>query len=194
MSDFNENYWTHRYLNGQTQWDAGSITRPLQEYFEKQHDRHMKILIPGGGNGYEAEYLHQAGFENVYLLDISPLPLQSFKERNPYFPEEHLLLEDYFTLKGNFDLIVEQTFFCALHPGQRPAYAKKANELLNPGGHLVGVLFSGELNKDHPPFGGTKEEYLQYFEPYFSIQKLEPCYNSIKPRAGRELWIDLEKN
>ncbi|AHM63287.1 thiopurine S-methyltransferase [Flammeovirgaceae bacterium 311] len=193
MSDFNEKYWTDRYLRGQTQWDAGNITTPLKEYFDKLHDQDMKILIPGGGNGYEAAYLHELGFRQVYLLDLSPLPLDSFRSRNPDFPEDHLLLQDYFKLVDTFDLIVEQTFFCALHPSQRGAYAQKANELLKEGGHLVGVLFDAPLNKDFPPFGGTSEEYQKYFEPLFTIHKLEPCYNSIKPRAGREVWIDVEK-
>ncbi|WP_224995662.1 methyltransferase domain-containing protein [Cesiribacter sp. SM1] len=193
MSDFNEKYWTDRYLTGQTQWDAGNITTPLKEYFDKLQERDLKILIPGGGNGYEAEYLHKAGFSEVYLLDISPLPLQQFKIRNPHFPEAHLLLQDFFKLDDQFDLLVEQTFFCALHPSQRTAYAKKAHELLKPGGHLLGLLFDAPLNEDFPPFGGSREEYLEYFEPLFTIQKFEPSYNSIKPRAGRELWIDLVK-
>lgn len=193
MLDFNEKYWTDRYLQGQTQWDAGQITTPLKEYFDQLHDLDMKILIPGGGNGYEAAYLHAQGFRQVFLLDLSPVPLASFRSRHPDFPEEHLLLQDYFKLEDGFDLIVEQTFFCALHPSQRAAYAQKASELLKTGGHLVGVLFDAPLNKDFPPFGGTREEYQTYFRPYFTIHKLEPCYNSIKPRAGSELWIDAEK-
>lgn len=196
MSVFNEKYWTNRYQSGQTQWDAGRITTPLKEYFDTLHDRSIKILIPGGGNGYEAEYLHQQGFDQVYLLDLSPLPLESFQRRNPEFPAAHLLEDDFFHLQDGYDIIVEQTFFCALHPSERPAYARKAYELLKPGGRLVGLLFEGTLNTvhpDQPPFGGIKEEYQQYFEPYFKIHKLGRCYNSIKPRAGRELWINLER-
>lgn len=193
MSDFGENYWTNRYKQGQTQWDAGTITTPLKEYFDQLGQKHLKILLPGGGNGYEAAYLHQQGFSQVYLLDISPLPLKQFRERNPAFPQAHLLQEDFFTHEGHYDLVVEQTFFCALDPSLRPAYAKKANELLKPGGLLVGVLFEGSFNKDQPPFGGSREEYLSYFAPYFKVGKMEPCYNSIKPRSGRELWLELKK-
>ena len=195
MSDFDEKYWTNRYLQGQTQWDAGNVTTPLKDYFDQLEDKGLKILIPGGGNGYEAAYLHQQGFEQVYLMDLSPVPLQRFKERNPHFPDSHLLLEDFFEHQKTYDLLVEQTFFCALDPKQRPAYAQQAYKLLEPGGHLVGVLFEGDVNKDkeQPPFGGSKAEYLEYFSPFFKIQHFEQCYNSIKPRAGRELWIDLEK-
>lgn len=193
MSVFDEKYWNDRYLQGQTQWDAGTITTPLKEYFDGLEDKSLKILIPGGGNGYEAEYLHRAGFGNVYLLDLSPLPLQAFQQRNLQFPRARLLQGDFFALEDQFDLIVEQTFFCALHPSQRPAYVQKARELLNPGGRLVGLLFSIPLNKDFPPFGGDMAEYKTLFESGFSQVKIEPCYNSIKPRAGSELWINMQK-
>jgi methyl halide transferase len=91
MSVFNENYWTSRYQEGQTQWDAGAITTPLKEYFDQLENKNLKILIPGGGSGYEAAYLHGLGFSQVYLLDLSPLPLQQFGQRHPHFPAEHLL-------------------------------------------------------------------------------------------------------
>lgn len=193
MSVFDEKYWNDRYLHGQTQWDAGSITTPLKQYFDQLTDKSLKILIPGGGNGYEAEYLHQAGFGSVYLLDLSPLPLQAFQQRNPQFPQAHLLQGDFFALEDQFDLIVEQTFFCALHPSQRPAYVQKAHDLLKDGGRLVGVLFNIPLNKDFPPFGGDIEEYFYLFESIFKQVKISQCYNSIKPRAGSELWINVQK-
>ena len=87
---------------------------------------------------------------------------------------------------------VEQTFFCALNPAERPAYAKKMSELLVPGGKVAGVLFDAEF-EGGPPFGGNREEYSRYFVPFFKIKTLERCYNSIKPRAGRELFMILEK-
>jgi len=45
---------------------------------------------------------------------------------------------------------------------------------------------TGDLEKR--PFGGTKEEYLEYLEPYFSVKSFERSYNSIPPRAGKELF------
>ncbi len=191
MTVFDEKYWTSRYNTGQTQWDAGEITTPLKEYFNSLKNKDIEILIPGGGNGYEAAFLHKNGFKNVFLLDISAVPLKNFRNKHPDFPAGHLLHEDFFKLKGAFDLVVEQTFFCALHPENRREYAKKTAELLKPGGHLAGVLFDGQFNQAGPPFGGNKEEYQTYFEPYFTIRKLERCYNSIEPREGRELWINI---
>lgn len=68
-----------------------------------------------------------------------------------------------FSLKDSFDLIIEQTFFCALDPKLRPEYAVKMAELLKPGGRLVGVLFNDTLNNDKPPFGGTKRNIFLIF-------------------------------
>jgi methyl halide transferase len=204
-------YWNERYLSNNFGWDTGSITTPLKTYFEQLSNKELRILIPGAGNAYEAEYLVNSGFKNVFVCDLAPEPLKNLKERCPAFKSENLLLADFFEL-GNktliiqsdatkelnqashpqkFDLIIEQTFFCALNPSLRKKYFKKVSELLNSGGRLVGLLFNEPLNKDHPPFGGNKEEYLTYIDSSFKIKTFEPCYNSIKPRENRELFINL---
>lgn len=189
--DLNEKYWTNRYSEGQTGWDAGSVTTPLKTYFDQLTDKDMRILIPGCGNAHEAEYLFHHGFANVFLADISNVPLDDFSRRVVGFPEDHLLHMDFFELESEFDLIIEQTFFCALDPAMRIAYAGKVNQLLKSNGKLVGVLFDDPLNTDHPPFGGNKEEYKQLFGQYFNFNVFEACYNSIEPRKGRELFINL---
>jgi hypothetical protein len=65
--------------------------------------------------------------------------------------------------------------------------------LLKPKGKLVGVLFNTVFEKDGPPFSGTREEYIKYFTPYFNFNKFETCYNSIQPREGKELFINLSR-
>ncbi|MFD2247714.1 methyltransferase [Pontibacter ruber] len=190
--EFSASYWQKRYENAQTGWDVGTITRPLKEYFDQLQNKGQRILIPGCGNAYEAEYLFGLGFRNVFLVDVAEAPLQSFAERVPGFPKAQLLLQDFFSLESKYDLIVEQTFFCALHPAQRQAYAAKCAELLTPGGKLVGLLFDTEFQHEGPPFGGSREEYRTYFEPYFKFLHFETAYNSIPPRQGRELFIELE--
>jgi methyl halide transferase len=186
-------FWSGRYQQGQTGWDAGSVTTPLKTYFDQLTDTSLKILIPGGGNSHEAEYLFSRGFNNVWVIDLSPLPLANLAARLPGFPSNQLVEGDFFAHAGQYDLIVEQTFFCAIDPALRSRYARKMCELLKPGGKLVGVLFDDDLNSDQPPFGGHAPEYQTYFEPYFQFLVFEPCYNSIKPRAGRELFISLIK-
>jgi hypothetical protein len=191
--ELNKDFWENKYANQDTGWDTGGITDPIKTYIDRLKSKELSILIPGAGNGYEAEYLHQNGFKNVDVIDLASRPLLNLKTRVPNFPDSQLIQGDFFELDKKYDLILEQTFFCALDPALRPAYAKKMSELLHSGGKLAGVLFDFALSETGPPFGGSREEYLQYFEPYFKIKTLEKCYNSIKPRMGNELFIIFEK-
>ena len=157
-------------------------------------DKDAKILIPGCGSAHEATYLHEQGFKNVYICDWAEAPLLDFAAKIPDFPKEHLLHSDFFKLEEHdFDYIIEQTFFCALPPNLRQAYATKTSAMLKKGGKLSGLLFSFPLTTEGPPFGGSKAEYLTYFQAQFSKIQMEPCYNSIKPRAGAELFVIMEK-
>ena len=81
-----QSYWTNRYKEKLTGWDIGYPSTPIKTYIDQLKDKNLKILIPGAGNGYEAEYIYKNDFENIYVLDISELPLSSFKQRNPEFP------------------------------------------------------------------------------------------------------------
>lgn len=185
-------FWSARYQEGSTGWDIGYPAPPLAAYLDQLTDKSLRILIPGAGNGWEAEYAWQQGFTNVYILDVAAEPLAAFRERVPDFPAEQLLQDDFFAHQGTYDLILEQTFFCSFPPlpETRAAYAKKMYELLTPGGKLVGLWFSFPLTGDlvKRPFGGSREEYFGYFAPYFTVETLAPAHNSIKPRAGNELF------
>ena len=105
-------YWESRYQDNSIGWDLGKVSRPLEYYFEQLDSKVLKILIPGGGNSYEAEYLFKRGFKNVYVVDLSETALINLKKRVPEFPSAHLIQKDFFDLTMKFDLIVEQTFFC----------------------------------------------------------------------------------
>lgn len=191
MQHLDKDYWQKLYESEQTGWDIGSVSTPIKQYFDQVTDKTLNILIPGGGNSYETEYLYQQGFHNVYLMDWAHAPLQNFKKRNPSFPDAQLLQEDFFLHKGKYDIVVEQTFFCAIDINLRQAYAKQVAQLLKKEGRLIGLLFGRVFEKEGPPFGGTMEEYKEYFAPYFDFHTFEACYNSIKPRMGAELFVNL---
>jgi len=186
-------FWSSRYKEGNTGWDIGYISTPIKEYVDQLSNKNLKILIPGAGNSYEAEYLFKNGFRNIWICDIAAQPIRNLKERLPEFPEDQIIHGDYFEIEEQFDLILEQTFFCALPVDRRKDYASKTSEILNHKGRICGVLFDFELTTEGPPFGGSKEEYLVYFKPFFEIEVLERCYNSIKPRQGKELFFKFIK-
>ena len=190
-----EQYWDTRYQTKQTGWDIGHVATPLKEYFDQLNDKQASILIPGCGNAYEATYLLQKGFTNITLVDISQILVDNLRETLKKYLDKGLRIEcqDFFEHQGQYDLIVEQTFFCALNPELRPAYVQKMNELLKPNGKLVGLLFDKQFDGG-PPFGGSKTEYKVLFTPIFHIKTMELAYNSIKPRAGAELFCIFQKD
>ncbi|HSN59840.1 MAG TPA: methyltransferase domain-containing protein, partial [Ferruginibacter sp.] len=189
-----KNYWNSRYQSQQTGWDVGTVSTPLKAYIDQLEDKNLSILIPGCGNAYEAAYLLQQGFTNITLLDIAPKAVEAFKSKWKEFDgrQLHIICGDFFELNQTFDLVIEQTFFCALHPSLRKDYANKMFDLLNDNGKLAGVLFNRAF-EGGPPFGGNRQEYLQIFSAKFNIKIMEDCYNSISPRAGSELFFILKK-
>jgi methyl halide transferase len=189
----NKEYWEKRYEDNDAPWDVGSITTPIKDYFDQLTSKKIKILIPGAGNSYEFEYLIHHGFKNTYVLDFAKNPLLNIKNRLGIIIKDNLIEADFFEHENQYDLIVEQTFFCALEPNLRKRYVQKMASLLKPNGKIIGLLFQFPLTEVGPPFGGSKEEYLALFENYFFINRIETSYNSIKPRKGNELFFIFTK-
>lgn len=195
MEKLSQQYWEQRYQTSDVGWDLGMVSTPMKTYIDQLTDKSIKILIPGGGNSYEAEYLVDSGFQNVHVVDFSKTALDFIKQRVPEFPTSQLWQKNFFDLKQEnyFDLVLEQTFFCALDPTLRPDYVSKMFALLKPKGKLVGVMFDQLVNDVPPPFVGDKEEYLDLFKRHFQINSMEACYNSVENRLGKELFVNLTK-
>lgn len=193
METLNQAYWDQKYIEHKTGWDISYVSPAIKAYIDQLEDKTIKILIPGCGNAYEGAYLFEQGFVNTYIMDLSPTVLNNFRKKFPQFPPNHIICADVFEHKETYDLIFEQTFFCAINPSQRDLYASHMSKILKPKGKLVGLLFNIPLNSDSPPFGGETEEYLKTFDQHFTELYIEECYNSIKPRQGSELFIKFEK-
>ena len=165
-------YWENRYQQNKTGWDVGKITTPLKEYFNQLSNKNIKILIPGGGNSYELEYLLNLGFTEIYVIDIVKKPLENIQKRIPNLDSNLLIHGDFFDMEDSFDLIIEQTFFCALNPELRKQYVQKMHALLKDNGKIAGLLFQFPLTEQGPPFGGSKSEYENLFKEHFKIKTL----------------------
>lgn len=186
-------YWDERYNRQQTGWDIGDASTPLKEYIDQLTDHPIRILIPGAGNAYEARYLSDKGFTNITVLDISAVVINRLQAQlSEQYPAIQLVTGDFFAHSGTYDLILEQTFFCALDPALRQKYVAKMHSLLSGNGKLVGLLFNRDF-ENSPPFGGNTGEYRQLFSSVFRMIRLEPCYNSIPERAGNELFFMAQK-
>ncbi len=192
MTDFlSAAYWETRYQEQNTGWEIGYASTPLVNFIKSIENKNASILIPGCGNGYEAEYLMQNGFTNVTVIDFASTPVETMKQKFANKPIK-ILQQDFFTHEGQYNFILEQTFFCALNPALRVSYVEKMSTLLTADGVLAGLLFN-KIFETNPPFGGSKEEYQLLFSTNLHIQKMELCYNSIKAREGTELFFIAKK-
>ncbi len=188
-----EKYWNDQYQSKTTGWDLGVVSPPIKNFIGTLPDKHISVLIPGCGNSYEAEYLLQQGFTNITLIDIAPLLVEKLKKKFAGQLNIKVIHGDFFHHEAKYDLIIEQTFFCALPPSMRVKYVWKMHQLLKEDGKLVGLLFNRTFDKS-PPFGGSKIEYEKLFNAAFKMVHMEMSASSIAPRANSELWVELLKN
>ncbi|MBK7883050.1 MAG: SAM-dependent methyltransferase [Chitinophagaceae bacterium] len=175
--DLSNKYWDARYAGNDISWDIGKISAPLKLYIDQLKNKEFKILIPGCGNSYEAEYFLQNGFSNITIIDFSKIITNKLQEKLGRHLGKGLTIicADFFEHYGQYDLIIEQTFFCAIDPLLRKNYVNKVDELLNENGKLVGLLFNRQF-ENNPPFGGNEEEYKVLFRDKFDIKR----YNTEK--------------
>jgi len=191
--DTSAQYWQTKYQFGDTPWDIGYPSPPICNFIQSLPDKNIRILIPGAGRAHEAAFLWQQGFHNICICDWADAAFDTLRQKFPALPEEKYQVADFFELDGMFDLILEQTFFCAIPPQQRQAYAEKCLSLLHPGGRVAGLLFNKHFEKPGPPFGGDIASYRALFSRLFVIREMIPAQNSIAPRLGNELFFVLEK-
>lgn len=189
-----QQYWDNRYQTNTMGWDMGEVSPPLKAYIDQLTDKNIRILIPGCGNAYEAEYLLQKGFTDITIIDIAPTLVNNLKKKHINNSAIKIVLTDFFEYKGEYDLILEQTFFCAINPDLRSNYKDKMLSLLSTKGKLVGLLFNKEFEDEGPPFGGIKSDYEKLFKSGFELKVFGECYNSFHKRQNTELFLILKKD
>jgi SAM-dependent methyltransferase len=197
MSDLHrKEYWNSRWKEGKTGWDLGMPSPPLLHLINTLNPgKSSRILIPGCGNAWEAEWLADQGYTNITLADIAPELCSILEHRFAQTPEITVRCVDFFDLKGPYDLILEQTFFCAILPELRERYVLKMKELLSEQGILAGVLFDTDFPFEGPPFGGHADDYRDLFQQQFQSIHFAPCRHSAPPRAGTEcLMVCSQQN
>lgn len=181
MQTNSSTYWDDRYKEDNTPWDMKAPSPPLKNYIDTIENKNVAILIPGCGNAYEAGYLLDKGFKDVTVIDLSNTVTAVIKKKYEG-SGLNVITGNFFEFKGSYDLILEQTFFCAIDPSMREAYVGKCHELLKPGGKIAGVFFNKKMVDVQPPFIASTEQYIELFKDEFFLNKLEPCTTSVPPR------------
>lgn len=188
--------WNARWHEGNTPWDMGHAAPP----FVGALDRGMvaapgRALVVGCGAGHDARLLASRGFD-VTAIDLAPRAIDRARSLSleTVFPVDWRVA-DLFALPpdlGPFDLVLEHTCFCAIHPRRRDAYVDAVADALAPGGALLGLFFVFEA-EEGPPFGASEEELRHRFGRRFAIEHGAFPPDSHEARAGREMLFVMRR-
>jgi cyclopropane fatty-acyl-phospholipid synthase-like methyltransferase len=191
---YSQEDWQRHYDEDDLGWDLGQVAPPFIKLFESKTILPGKTLIPGCGRGHEVIYLAENGFE-VTAVDYSPGAVNHLKstvqERNL---KCEVLNMDFFGIdsahNGVYDLLIEQTFFCAISPEQRSSYVSTVARALKKGGMLAGLFYHTGEEEGGPPFNTTREDIKKYFSDSFEIRQLSKAEDSAEQRKNKE-WLAI---
>jgi methyl halide transferase len=134
-------FWQTRFARGDTPWDRGApgpwLLRALDQGLVKPGQR---VLVPGCGSGHDVAALARAGLQ-VTGLDYASEALARTRARlasDGLDDHPDLVLADALTWQPAhpFDVIYEQTCWCALHPDHWLTYAAQLYRWLTDDGQL----------------------------------------------------------
>ena len=192
-------FWAELYRIGDTGWDQGGPSPGLLDFLKDdlsaQHAAPLqtgRALVPGCGHGHDARALAAAGFD-VTGLDVVEFAVREAARRAGAegLKKIRFVQADFLNpparLRGPYDLIFENTFFCAIDPDHRDRYVESAASLLKPGGFLLGVFYTIRPETG-PPFGATREELVERFGRRFTLI-MDRVPRSISRREGKELLM-----
>lgn len=188
---YEQSDWQKHYDDNDLAWDLGEVANPFIRLWEDKILKPGTLIVPGCGQGHEVVYFAERGLQ-VTGVDYSPgaekLLRDSLSNKNL---NAQVLHRDFFELDEThnqaYDNMLEQTFFCAIHPDQRPAYVATVSRILKPDGLLFGLFYeTGE--EGGPPFNTTEADIQNHFAAAFDIERLEKCSFSSEKRQGKE-WL-----
>jgi methyl halide transferase len=191
--EYSREDWQGHYESNDLGWDLGQVAPPFVKLWEEEKLTVGKALVPGCGRGHEVIFLAENGFE-VTAIDFSKGAVtyleRALEERSL---SGRVLYQDFFGLDNShddvYDLVLEQTFFCAIAPRQRVDYALNVARILKPGGMLVGLFY--HTNKEGgPPYNTTPEDIEVNFAKNFKIQELYKTTLSAEQRKDKE-WLGI---
>ncbi|PKA61590.1 putative thiol methyltransferase 2 [Apostasia shenzhenica] len=179
--------WEKFWEEGLTPWDLGQVTPVIKHLVQTGDLPEGRILVPGCGTGYDV--VAMASPERYVVgLDISCIAVNKAKEWSSSLPNASyftFLAEDFFTWSPPelFDMIFDYTFFCAIHPTMRSAWAKKVGELLKQDGELISLMYLLNDQEGGPPYNNSVEDYVEVLTPVgFKAISMVDNELAVKPR------------
>ncbi|KAK2768648.1 hypothetical protein FQN54_000504 [Arachnomyces sp. PD_36] len=167
----------------------GVIRTAIEEEEEggEKTTRRKRALVPGCGRGVDVLLLASFGYDAIgveYSEKAVEVCRKEAEENGDKYPvrdnevgrgEVRFLVGDFFKNDwvmapglelGQFDLIYDYTFFCALNPSLRPTWALRMTQLLapSPRGNLICLEFptTKAPSASGPPFASPPEVYMEH--------------------------------
>ncbi|MGJ3241338.1 MAG: methyltransferase domain-containing protein [Opitutales bacterium] len=170
--------WQERYDQGDIPWEKGAPSPPLRSWLNRHPGtvRGLRLLVPGCGWGHDARLFARAG-ASVTGLDLAESAVKRARalsgpdDDGCRFLQGDLFAPDTWHDQRPFDGLVEHTCFCAIDPGDRDRFVRSCEQLIRPGGLLIGMFFpdTGNPPGEGPPYPCTVAELEHRFGPGFRL-------------------------
>jgi SAM-dependent methyltransferase len=186
-------FWEARWREGQTGWDLGQASPPFEALLEgPDPPAPGRLAVVGCGRGHDALLFARRGFEAIGF-DFAPSAVAAARAlAAEQGVAARFEVADFFELPrqwaGQFDCVIENSFFTAIAPTRRAEYADVVAALLRPGGELIG-LFRDHDRPDGPPYGTSESELRRLLAGAFEVVAVGPAPRSHERRQGEELLV-----
>ncbi len=196
MNGYSQADWQKHYDEDDLQWDIGEVSPAILKLAKENKIPPGKAIVPGCGQGHEVVFLLERGLQ-VTGVDFADGAVKLLRRSLAAKGlSGQIIQRNFFELDAEhdacYDLLLEQTFFCAILPEDRPKYVATANRILKPGALLAGLFYETE-KEGGPPFNTSQEDIIQHFSEMFVIETLEKTPHSVEQRAEKELLVVMRK-
>ena len=182
--------WESRYQAGDMPWEKGEASPGLTDFLATHSGlARGTVCVPGCGTGHDVRAWASAGF-HAFGFDLAPSAIRLAREKTqPDGLTAQFQMADFLHDQPpqQFDWVFEHTLFCAIDPEQRGDYVQAVLRWLKPGGEFLAVHYLIP-DRDGPPFGTSREELIQRFQPHFTLVE-EWIPRSYPNRTGLELML-----
>lgn len=183
--------WEKCWEQDVTPWDLGQPTPVIVHLHQTGALPKGRTMVPGCGSGYDVVAM-ACPERYVVGVDLSDKAIKKAIELSSSLPNADyftFLKEDFFTWHPTelFDLIFDYTFFCAIDPGMRSAWASRMESLLKPDGELITLMFPISDHDGGPPYKVSIADYEEVLHPLgFKAVSIVENDMAIGARKGRE--------
>lgn len=207
--------WETIYQADDAGWDLGEASPPLCCFVAEKilpsfaDASASRVLVPGCGSGHDLLPLAQCGYQ-VIGADFAPTAVRLAQQRaadagvqnHVQVLEidvigEDLCIADKGATDNNInnnsiDWIFDHTFFCALLPQQRAAYAQAYKRMLKNGGEVWALNMRTKF-ANRQPYDCSPEDYIQLMQDqgFTCIEQRPLDEESHQRRRPRETLIRL---